>query len=246
MNTRTLVITSIVVLLLGAGGFTLYARTSHPVQPITTQSEVIATTTPEIVATTTVATTTPKAPVVTKVVKTVTVVKTPSPVVVPPVVILTPPPPVTVAGYGSLVASAIPLLSGGNARPGSIVAVSYLQINNTGTTTVRLTGFRLKENGSAPDVSIIGLQTVDEKGGSRGLVGGTEATTPFVNGITVATTNAILAPGEMKLFTIKVQLSATAGQYAGSQIIISVTGLEATATTRPTFPIAGTTWTITQ
>ncbi|MDB5245262.1 MAG: hypothetical protein JWN90_367 [Parcubacteria group bacterium] len=248
MNIRTIVLTIIGVIVLGAGSYGIIAAIRQPA-PIEEDTAVIdtmmATGTPPTASTSPVATTTPKT--VTKVVKKPTVVTKP----VTPVIVVPPPvqpvetTPVVVAGYGNLTVSLIPLLTGGNARSSSVVPVSYLQVNNTGTTTVKISGFKLKENGSAPDVAIIGLQTVDEKGGSRGSAGGSESTTPFVNGLTEAPTNAILAPGQMKLFTVKVQLSAAASQYAGTQIIISVTGLDATATSKGNFPIAGTTWTIT-
>jgi hypothetical protein len=248
MNIRIALISIVAIVLLGGAGYGVYAITHvvpMTVTDVATSTPVVATSTPAVATTT--ATTTPSKVAPTKPVKT-------TPVYTPPkVVAITPPPqpapitpaPTTVAGYGTLTVSLIPLLAGGTVGPSGVVPVSYLQVNNTGTTTVRLSGFKLKENGSASDVAIIGLQTVDEKGGSRGLVGGSEATTPFVNGVAEATTNAILAPGEMKLFTIKVQVTSKAGQYAGSQIIISVTGLDATATAKGNFPIAGTTWTIT-
>ncbi|MDB5190125.1 MAG: hypothetical protein JWN49_451 [Parcubacteria group bacterium] len=249
MNIRTLVLTIIGVILLGAGSYGIIAATRHTA-PIVEDTSVIdsmmATGTPSTASTSPVATTTPTT-TITKVVKKPTVVTKPvtSVIVVPPPAQPAPTTPGEIAGYGNLTVSLIPLLTGGNVRASGVVPVSYLQVNNTGTTTVKLSGFKLKENGSAPDIAIIGLQTVDEKGGSRGSAGGSESTTPFVNGLTEAPTNAILAPGQMKLFTVKVQLSAKAGLYANTQIIISVTGLDATATSKGNFPIAGTTWTIT-
>ncbi|CAN5733760.1 hypothetical protein BH11PAT2_BH11PAT2_07300 [soil metagenome] len=250
MNMRATLIPIVVVIVVGAFSFGIYALatrhtfTNESKEVTSSITAIQSTTTPEVVVATT-SSSTPKAPVkVTKPVKTAPVVKAP-PVVVelPPAPIITTPP-APVAGYGNLTASLIPLLSGGNARAGTTVPVSYLQITNVGTTTVKLSGFKLKETGSAPDVSIIGLHTVDEKGGSRGSIGGSEATTPFVNGLAEAPTSAILAPGQMKLFTVKVQLSINAGQYMNTQVIIVVTGLDATATTRGSFPIPGTTWTI--
>ncbi|MES2225369.1 MAG: hypothetical protein V4480_00985 [Patescibacteria group bacterium] len=151
----------------------------------------------------------------------------------------------TVGATGTLYAASIPLLSGGATGPGTTVPVSYLQIVNTGKTPVTLTGFQVKEDGSAPTASVIGLSTVDDKGGSRGLIGGTEGANPFVNGIATVPTNATFAPGERKLFTIKAILSVHAGAYAGSQLMLDIAGLVAPgANLKAVFPIRGTTWTV--
>jgi peptidoglycan hydrolase-like protein with peptidoglycan-binding domain len=152
-----------------------------------------------------------------------------------------------VYGTTTLAVKLVPLLSGGTARLGSTIPVSYLQITNVGKASAVLKGFYLKQSGSAPSGAIIGLSTVDDKGGSRGFVGGTEGTILFKDGIAFAPTETTFAPGEIKLFTIKASLSSNQA-FVGGQIIIDVTRLELTTgnAMRGTFPIPGTSWTIAQ
>ncbi len=140
----------------------------------------------------------------------------------------------------------IPLLGGGVVRAGASVPVSYLQIENTGKSTTTLAGFTVMQNGSAPASTIIGLTTVDDKGGSRGSVGGMEGASPFKDGkVFVPVTNVTFAPGQMRLFTIKAILSTNVSAHLGKQLKLDVTGLTAGAGVKGTFPIRGTTWTIT-
>jgi hypothetical protein len=145
----------------------------------------------------------------------------------------------------TLVVSSVPLLFGGTAHMSAAVPVSYLQITNIGKVPATLKGFWIKQNGSAPTTSVIGLSTVDDKGGSRGAVGGFEGNAPFVNGAAYAPTAVtVLLPGEMKLFTIKTQLTSNIASYLGKQLVIDVTGIDTNAAVQGTFPIHGTTWSI--
>jgi hypothetical protein len=167
------------------------------------------------------------------------VVPTPAPKpVLPPVVV-----PGTV-GTTTLAVQSIPLLTGGEVHAGQTVPISYLQITNVGTNGTVLKGFRLSQQGSAPDEAIIGLSTVDDQGGSRGSVGGNEAATPFKNGVALAPTEAYFAPGQMRLFTIKAMLSHQVSSQIGTQLTVVVSSIEGEATVQGTFPISGTTWTI--
>lgn len=139
----------------------------------------------------------------------------------------------------------VPLLSGGVARAGASVPVSYLQITNTGQGSATLTGFTIKQNGSAPaESTIIGLTTVDDKGDLRGSIGGTEGTALFTNASALAPVNITLAPGQMRLFTIKAKLSININAYIGQQLMIDVTSIDTNAKVEGNFPIRGTTWTI--
>ncbi len=138
--------------------------------------------------------------------------------------------------------ASVPLLAGGVARAGASVPVSYLQITNTGDATTTLKGFWLKQNGNAPTATIIGLSTVDDKGGSRSLVGGVEGQTPFKNGQAFAPTDAVFAPKQMRLFTIKAMISNNIAASVGTQLMLDVTSLQVDAQLIGQFPIRGTTW----
>lgn len=185
--------------------------------------------------------------------------KKPPPVIIPPPVVTPPPviiiptttPPVATTtqtvGTTTLSVRSVPLLIGGNVHAGESVAVSYLQITNVGKEGAILKGFWVKQNGSAPGESIIGLSTVDDKGVIRDLVGGTEGATPFQNGMAFAPTNAFFAPGQLRLFTIKAIMTQSIYAYIGTQLMIEVSSVVTTAETKAQqFPIRGTTWTITQ
>ncbi|MDP1707268.1 MAG: hypothetical protein Q8L30_01830 [bacterium] len=144
-------------------------------------------------------------------------------------------------GTTTLAIQNVPLLFGGTAHAGESVPVSYLQITNIGTACTVLKGFWIKQNGSASTTVVVGLSTVDDKGGSRGL---TEGSLPFENGIALAPTDALFAPGQMRLFTIKAIMAHDVSPHVGTQLMISVISVETTATMRGQFPIQGTTWTI--
>ncbi len=141
--------------------------------------------------------------------------------------------------------SSVPLLFGGTARAATAVPVSYLQITNTGKEPASLKGFWIKQNGSAPTESVIGLSTVDDQGGSRSSVGGTEGSLLFKNGSAFVPTDALFEPGQMRLFTIKAILTGNTSNFLGTQLVIDVTALDANASIQEgSFPIRGTTWTI--
>lgn len=145
----------------------------------------------------------------------------------------------------TLAVSLVPLLVGGTAHAGGSVPISYLQVTNTGSESATVKGFSVKQNGSAGEMSIIGLTTVDDKNGSRGSVGGVEGTTPFKNGVAFApVTDAVILPGQMKLFTIKAVLTKNVTAFIGKQLMIDVVSVDTDATVKATFSIRGTTWTI--
>lgn len=147
-------------------------------------------------------------------------------------------------GATTLVVSPVPLLQGGVARAGASVPLSYLQVTNTGKESATVKGFWVKQNGSAPEQAVIGLTTIDDKGASRGSAGGIEGYVLFKNGLAFAPTDAVLAPGQMRLFTIRAILTNNVSAYTGKQLMIDVASVETSAKVTGTFPIRGTTWTI--
>ena len=144
----------------------------------------------------------------------------------------------------TFVVGSVPLLSGGIARAGTSVPVSYLQVTNTGSATAYLTGFWVKQNGNASVKSVIGLTTVDDTGTIRDGVVGAQGTTPFKSDLGFAPINATFAPGQMRLFTIKAVLGNNPGTSLGKQLVIDVESVETKSSTLGPFPIRGTTWTI--
>ncbi len=139
----------------------------------------------------------------------------------------------------TLVVSAVPLLSGGVARANASIPLSYLQVSNIGNKPATVTGFMLKQNGRASTDGIIQLSTVDDKGLSRAASTGTR---PFSKGVATAPANGTLLPGETKLFTIKAQVGSSVAVYAGSSLMIDVTGVETNGKVRANLPVKGTTW----
>jgi hypothetical protein len=147
---------------------------------------------------------------------------------------------------GSLAVSMVPFLTGGMASPGASVPVAYIKVSNTGTTPADLSGFTLKQNGSAPQSAVIGFVTSDDKGGSRATIGGSEGSVQFKNGKAFVPLQATLAVGQFRIFTIKALISSLSGNSAGTQLMIDVDSVSSTGGTRSAFPIRGTTWTLTR
>lgn len=215
----------------------LFCNTTTTVVPL---EESVATTTISVTATTTVKET----PVAPRSVPATPIVPAP-PIAPPPTV--TAPVVVVEEGPTTFSVSAVPLLSGGDVERGDSVPLSYLQIVNRGSYAARLEGFWIKQNGNAPTRTVIGLSTVDDKGGSRGQTGGTEGSTPFSNGVAFAPTDALFQPGQMRLFTIMATMSSDISTYVGTELKIDVTSLQAEEVTfTGSFPIRGTTWTLSQ
>jgi hypothetical protein len=130
--------------------------------------------------------------------------------------------------------SSIPLLSGGTARVGTTVPISYLKVVNTGKTSGTLTGFSLRQNGSAPASAVSSFETVD----GTGQIRATSSDILFVP------TNASFAPGEMRVFTIKAVLGSASVASIGKDLKYEVTALQGNMVATAKFPIQGTTWTI--
>jgi hypothetical protein len=175
----------------------------------------------------------------------------PKPVVVVPPVVTPPPAESTTTelqtiGATTLAVQSIPLLSGGVVHSGGTVPVSYLQITNVGTAGALLKGFWITQNGSASLNAIGGFSTIDDRGGSRGVSSGAQGSALFQSGVAFASTTAYFAPGQMRLFTIKVLLSTAVADYVGTELKLEVASIETTGETQGNFPIVGTTWVIAQ
>jgi hypothetical protein len=138
--------------------------------------------------------------------------------------------------------SSVPLLFGSTAAHGQTVPVSYLQVRNVSSSTVAIKGFWVAQNGTAPDASVIGFSSVNDLGTNRTFAGGTERSGVLKNGKGFVPSTEVLAPGERRLFTLKAQLSASSGSYAGSTLSLDVTGIDAQSELVGSFPIKGTTW----
>ena len=139
---------------------------------------------------------------------------------------------------GSISLSTVPLLMGGTAIAGSSVPVAYIKVSNTGKTPAAIEGFTMVETGSAPDDVVIGFSTNDDKGGSRATVA-----TQFKNGRANVPLVATIAPGQLRIFTIKANLSRSSGAM-GSQLKINTAGVLTGASVKNVFPLPGTTFTL--
>lgn len=143
---------------------------------------------------------------------------------------------------GTLSMSALPLLMGGNAAPGAAVPVAYIKVENTGSSASSIEGFTLKQNGTASTNAVVNVQTNDDKGGARyttfgaGLFKDTSVYVPLPS---------VIAPGQIRIYTIKAGLSTGSGAYAGQTLMFDVTGVTTGAKVPSAFPIKGTTWTLT-
>jgi hypothetical protein len=145
----------------------------------------------------------------------------------------------------TLTVATIPLLRGGPVKASASAPVAYLQIANTGTLPATLRGFLLKQNGTAPANAVIGLTSVDDKGGSKGATAALEGASPFAAGIAYDPTDATLMPGEMKLFTLRAVITKSVAPYIGKTVAIDLTGLDTNAAVvKGAFPLRGTTLTI--
>lgn len=144
---------------------------------------------------------------------------------------------------GSVNVTQLPLLTGGHANAGLSVPVAYLKVSNPGTVDAAIDGFTFVQNGTASTDAVIGFMTSDDKGGSRATVGGAEDTKVFADGKAFVPLEAVLAPGQVRVFTIKAILGAKAGAEIGRTLMLDVAGVNSAGTARASaWPIRGTTW----
>ena len=144
----------------------------------------------------------------------------------------------------TLVITPINLLRGGSAEAGASIPVSYLQVANTGSSPATLEGFWVRQNGSASPQAVIGLMTLDDQGALTGFSLGEADEALFSDDLGFAPAEATLAPGQMRLFTIRALLTPDTSPYSGTQLMIDVVSVATTGSGQGAFPIRGTTWTI--
>lgn len=139
---------------------------------------------------------------------------------------------------GALSVSALPLLVGGNALPNASVPVAYIKVANPSKEIAYIDGFTLKQNGSANTDSVIGFATSDDKGGSRATI-----TDPklFKNGSAFVPLKTEVAPGQVRIFTIKALVNGN-GAQAGKQLMLDVASINTGAKLTAVFPLRGVTW----
>lgn len=143
-----------------------------------------------------------------------------------------------------LVVVPVPLLLGGTARSGMTVPVSYLQIINLGKETTSLDGFTVKQTGTLSTDAIVGFVAVDDSETAHGNVDNTSDKPLFKDGSATVPLELSLLPGQTRLVTIKAILGERASHSPGMQLKINITGIVTDAGVRNTFPIRGTTWTM--
>lgn len=146
----------------------------------------------------------------------------------------------------TVVVESLPILGGGNARQGSSVPVLYLQATNIGKATSTLSGFWVKENGSASSNAVVGLTSIDDSGLLSGTAAVPNGVTPFAKDDTafIPVPPVALAPGQIRLFTLRALVAANVGADLGRQLNIDVTSAVTDSDVRAQYPIRGTTWTL--
>ncbi len=140
---------------------------------------------------------------------------------------------------GSVYMSSLPLLAGGSGSAGASVPVAYVKVGNPSKDAVTLQGFTLKQNGSADVSAVTSFTTSDDKGNARGTV-----KSAFKNGTSFIALDATLAPGEVRIYTIKANLAANLSGAAGKTLMLDVADAKTSGSITSKFPIRGTTWTL--
>ncbi len=141
---------------------------------------------------------------------------------------------------GKIVAMSVPLLSGGIARGGSTIPLSYLQVINVSNEAATIQGFTITQNGSAQTDAITHLLISDDSDTFHNTVSGTPL---FKNNRAFIPIEIPIAAEQTRLFTIKATLAPTITTELGKQLKIDVAGLTSSASIDSTLPIRGTTWT---
>ncbi len=144
----------------------------------------------------------------------------------------------------TLVIESVPLLFGGTAKAGEAVSVSYVQVINIGKEEASLEGFTLTQNGNASVDAIQALRAVDDTGLIQGSTESTSVGLQFKNGSAFVPIQASLAPGQMRLFTIKAVMKNDTARYVGTQLQMNLANAHSNASLKGAFPMYGTTWTI--
>lgn len=141
---------------------------------------------------------------------------------------------------GSFSVSSIPLLSGGSTRAGMTVPVAYLQVRNTGSASTTITAFNVTQRGTADAKSVSVLEVVDDRSITRWHTSGL----PWKNNASPAGLAYTLAPGEMRLYTIKATLGANATSQIGKNLVLDLTSITSNGKLTANLPISGVSWNI--
>jgi len=144
---------------------------------------------------------------------------------------------------GAIVAVSVPLLSGGIARGGSSIALSYLQVLNVSNEETTLKGFTVKQNGSASTDTITQLRISDDSGTYSNSVSANASSPLFKNGMAFIPLEVAIAPGQMRLFTVRAEVASTIQTHIGQQLKIDIVGVDSSANLTSKLPIRGVTWT---
>jgi hypothetical protein len=146
----------------------------------------------------------------------------------------------------TFVAESVPLLIGGTVKKGASAAVAYIQVINISKATGTVESFKLQQKGLASTDTITGFTITDNKSTTNISVGSESNPIEFKDGIVTIPLNTVIAGGDMRLFTIKLQLSnsVTTNLNLGKQIKLDVTGIGTTGVEKMVLPIRGVTWTI--
>lgn len=140
---------------------------------------------------------------------------------------------------GTVYLSRIPLLIGGTGMGGASVPVAYVKVGNPSKEDVSIDGFTLTQYGSADTDAIVSFSTSDDHGGSLST-----SESAFKNGAAFVPLTATLAPGEVRIYSIKAQLARSLAAHSGKTLKLDVTGADLSANISSKFPIKGTTWTL--
>lgn len=152
--------------------------------------------------------------------------------------------PAVVKSDTTIVVVPVPLLAGGIARSGATIPLSYLQVINLGKASTTIHGFTVTQHGSAKTESITMLTVSDDSKLLHGSVMTTDGSLVFKNASAFIPIEAVLAPGQMRLFTIKAVLVSNSAPYVGTQLKIDIAGTNTSSSLKNTFPIRGVVWTI--
>jgi hypothetical protein len=139
---------------------------------------------------------------------------------------------------GVLSVGMIPLGMGGSTTAGGNIAATLIEVRNRGTEAVHISGFGVRQSGTASVSVVTELSSLDNLGASRA-----SAKASFKNGVAIAPSDATIEPGKFKLFTVKALLGSSV--QAGSTVVLDVVSVISNAKSiAGTFPIRGNVWNI--
>lgn len=141
---------------------------------------------------------------------------------------------------GTFSVNSIPLLAGGTTRAGMTAPVAYLQVRNSSAASTTITAFNMTQTGSADPSIVTTLEVVDDRGKTRWHTTGL----PWTNKTAPAGLDYTLAPGEMRLYTVKAMLAPSAASQSGKTLTLDVSSVTSNGRLSASLPIRGTVWNI--